>query len=485
MKNIFLSFCLLVCAIVNAQVNLKVELAPQFAGPYNGRLYVYTLKDTSRQFNERTMAEEPAFYLPVNNWQAGQTINFKSGATPSHAAIDSLGTGFYKLVAILDTNTSERANSAPGNLYSRVEGLLHITAPGQGEGQVTLSNAFQERQFRETPFVKEIRFRSGLLSDFRKKPIFIKAAIVFPASYVADSARRYPVVFIIPGWGGTHHQGAISGNQQLYGMDLGKDKIYIYLNPESQTPWGLHAFIDSRVNGPWGKALVSEFIPYLEQHFNVTRDSRQRFLTGQSSGGYGAVWLALNYPASFGGCWATSPDPLDFSSFTGVDLYKDKNYYKNANGEERGINRVNGIFQQTLRGARQAELFAGDGGQQQSFEAAFGVPGKDGRPKDLFDPQTGRIYPQVVKEWQPYDLGLLVKTQWSRIKKSGVGKITIYAGAKDNYLLNESVLAFEQKAKAAGADIRVVILADADHFQVRTRELSTTIQQEIDKLISQ
>jgi S-formylglutathione hydrolase FrmB len=485
MKNIFLFFFLPVCSIVNAQVNLKVELAPQFAGPYNGRLYVYTLKDTSGQFNERTMAEEPAFYLPVKNWQAGQTINFKSGTTPSHTAIDSLGKGVYKLIAILDTNTNERANSAPGNLYSRVEGLLQVSAPGRGEGLVTLSNVFQERQFRETPLAKEISFQSGLLSEFRKKPIFIKAAIVFPASYAADSARRYPVVFIIPGWGGTHHHGAISGNQQLYGMDLGKDKIYIYLNPETQTPWGLHAFVDSRVNGPWGKALVSEFIPYLEQHFNVTRNPRQRFLMGQSSGGYGAVWLALNYPASFGGCWATSPDPLDFSSFTGVDLYKDKNYYTSAKGEERGINRVNGVFQQTLRQARQAELFAGDGGQQQSFEAAFGLPGKDGRPKDLFDPRTGTIDQQVVKEWQPYDLALLVKTQWPRIKKDGVGKITIYAGGRDNYRLNESVLAFEQKAIAAGADIRVVILADANHFQVRTRELSTTIQQEIDNLISQ
>jgi len=144
MKNIFLFFFLPVCSIVNAQVNLKVELAPQFAGPYNGRLYVYTLKDTSGQFNERTMAEEPAFYLPVKNWQAGQTINFKSGATPSHVAIDSLGKGVYKLIAILDTNANERANSAPGNLYSRVEGLLQVSAPGQGEGLVTLSNVFQE-----------------------------------------------------------------------------------------------------------------------------------------------------------------------------------------------------------------------------------------------------------------------------------------------------------------------------------------------------
>jgi S-formylglutathione hydrolase FrmB len=483
MRNFIAILLLSLSSPLFGQVNLKVTLAPEFTGPYTGRLYVYTLKDTSQQFNERTMAAEPAFYTPVKNWRAGEVVNFSTGAVPSQRDINFLDKGVYKLVAILDTNTSERAQSAPGNLYSRVEGMLNITEPGHGEGAVTLSNAFQQRAFRETPSAKEISFPSPLLSEFRKKTIFIKAAIVLPRSYYTDSSRLYPTVFIIPGWGGTHHHGAITGNQQLYGMDLGEEKIYIYLNPENQTPWGLHAFVDSRVNGPWGQALVTEFIPYLEKKFRVRQDPRQRFLTGQSSGGYGAVWLALNYPASFGGCWATSPDPLDFSSFTGVDLYRDENYYVDPKGEERGINKVDGIFRQTLRQARQAELFSGDGGQQQSFEAEFGVPGKDGRPKELFDPHTGKIDRRVVEDWQPYDLGLLVQSQWPRIKKAGVGIITVYAGANDNYLLNESVLAFEKKAKAAGADIRIVILDGADHFHVRTRELSSKIQQEMDSLI--
>ncbi|WP_341835527.1 alpha/beta hydrolase-fold protein [Chitinophaga pollutisoli] len=404
-------------------------------------------------------------------------------ATASHQALAALTPGVYKLVAILDTNTSERGNGAPGNLYSRQEGLLRISATGTGEGEVTLNTAFPPRVFRETDLVKEVQFRSKRLSEFRGTDIFLKAAVILPASYAANLARRYPVVYIIPGWGGTHYHGANPRSQQQYGIGQGKDKIYVYLNPETQTPWGLHAFVDSRVNGPWGQALVQELMPWLRSEYRITEDPRKTFITGQSSGGYGAVWLALHYPASFAGCWATSPDPLDFSSFTGVNLYADTNYYADASGNERGINFVKGVPQQTLREARMAELFSGDGGQQQSFEAEFGVPGKQGRPIDLFDPQTGVIDRSVVKAWRPYDLGLYVQSNWKKIRKAGVGKITVYAGENDNYLLQESVAAFGAKAAKAGADIRVVLIPGADHFTVRSPELTREMQNEMDALI--
>ncbi len=172
-----------------------------------------------------------------------------------------------------------------------------------------------------------------------------------------------------------------------------------------------------------------------------------------------------------------------FLIFTGVNLYKDENYYRDAAGKERGFMRINGAFTQTQREARMAELFSGDGGQQQSFEAAFGVPGPDGRPKDLFDPRTGKIHKSVVETWRPYDLGLLVQQQWPAIKKAGVGRITIYAGTEDNFLLNESVAAFGQKAEAAGADIRIVLVPGADHFTVRNAEWARNLQAEIDALI--
>ena len=48
-------------------------------------------------------------------------------------------------------------------------------------------------------------------------------------------------------------------------MDFGKDLVRIILDPDCGT--GHHVFADSATNGPRGKALIEEFIPYLEKTF--------------------------------------------------------------------------------------------------------------------------------------------------------------------------------------------------------------------------
>lgn len=313
----------------------------------------------------------------------------------------------------------------------------------------------------------------------------MKAGIICPASYFMDTTRIFPVVYIIPGWGGTHFNALSKGARSAYGIGQGQDKVYVFLNPETQTPWGLHAFVDSRVNGPWGAALVNELMPFIASQFRVSKDPALTFITGQSSGGYGAVWLALHYPEKFGGCWATAPDPVDFSSFTGGDIYRDSNYYYDRLGRERGIFLANGTFKSTLRKARLTEELEGDGGQQQSFEAAFGLPGADGRPRQLFDASTGKMDRAVSRSWKQYDLAWYVCRHWNEIKKKRAGKIRIYVGADDNFRLDESVASFSEKIKTVGADIHCEIIPGADHFSVRSAALTAKIQQQMDAIIQE
>lgn len=479
MKGSLLLFSLLCVSFVHAQVTIRVDLATGFHGPYNGRLLVYTLRDTTKVFNDQTMQQEPAFRIEVRNWTGGQAQIVDRRSVPFMQPVDSLESGYYKLIAILDTNTIERGKGAEGNLYSRKEGILHVGPNGKGEGTITLNAMFKQREFRASSHVRELVLPSALLGKFRAAPVNMKAAVILPASYYADTSRRYPVVYIIPGWGGTHYHGAIEGNQRKYGIGQGKDKIYVYLNPESQTPYGLHAFVDSRVNGPWGAALVHELLPHVQRYY---RGTSQSFITGQSSGGYGALWLALHYPQYFSGCWATSPDPVDFSSFTGVDLYRDQNFYVDSAGRERGIYLLNGEWQTTLRKSYAVELFEGDGGQQQSFEAEFGMPGKNGRPQHLFDPASGIINQSIVSQWRQYDLALYVQTQWPRLRKWLSGRIHIYCGQYDNFRLNESVRAFARKAASVKAAIHIEEIPGADHFTVRDSALTCRIQAEMDAL---
>lgn len=332
--------------------------------------------------------------------------------------------------------------------------------------------------------VKEVVLKSRLLSRFRKKDIHIKAGVRLPASYYTAPNQQYPVVFVIPGWGGTHYDLMNQPPVQRYGMDVGKEKIYVYLNPETQSPFGLHAFVDSRVNGPWGKALVEELIPYLEQQYRIVKDPSQRFVMGQSTGGYASLWLQLNYPTAFGGCWSVSPDPVDFSAFLAMNLYeKNLNIYTLPDGSDRPFFLVDGKPLYTTHQMMEQEIVIGDGEQIQAFEAEFGLPDKNGRPRELFNRQTGKVNNAVAKSWEPYDMGLFIQKNWQSLASSLKGKVHIYAGANDNFFLNDAVMALAAKARSVNADVVAELIPNADHWSIWSTEFTKRVQAEIDARI--
>lgn len=465
---------------LKAQNQIHVKLGTGLNGPYTGRLIILTQADTAKRFGA-SQEDAPAFAINVKNWVHGQDIVVNSTSDFYGRPLDSLK-GYYKLVAILDTNTKERDKSAPGNLYTRAEVVAHFDQSSKNSTPLTLTHVFQERKFNASDSVKEVVLLSKILSEFRKENIFMKAGIVLPSSYQTEKHKTYPVVYVIPGWGGTHHHAYNKGQHALYGVGKGEEKIFVFLNPETQTPYGLHAFIDSKVNGAWGRAFIEELIPYLEKTYSIRSSPNARFLTGQSSGGYGALWLSLHFPTHFAGCWATSPDPIDFSNFTGVNLYEDKNYYLNANGTERGIFIVNGKSTTTIEKMLKKELLEGDGGQQQSFEAAFGTKQLNGKPTVLFDRSTGVIDKKQVAQWKTYDLAQYLLSHQKRLEQTCRQKIRIYVGQNDNFLLQHSAIAFQQKTRHVKLDLKVDVVKAADHFNTRSL-VADQITKEIDELV--
>lgn len=405
-------------------------------------------------------------------------------ATAFSTPLTALKPGVYKIAGILDSDSQTRGTLNNGNYFSAAEARLEIHPDHQGSADLYLAKTF-ERQFSETENLKAVELKSDLLSAFHKKPVFIQAAIVLPEGYKADSSHRYPVVYAIPGWGGTHYDAQNPGRRARYGMTEGTPKIYVYLNPETQTPYGLHAFVDSRVNGPWGKALVEELLPYIRKNYKAALSAGQTFVIGQSSGGYAALWLPLHYPQAFGGSWAVSPDPVDFRNFVGVNLYEWRgNFYESAGGTERPFFLLKGKPMSTLRQTVQLETFEGDGGQFQSFEAAFGKPDALGRPRQIFNRKTGMLDPEVVRDWEPYDLSKYVRANWKKLQPwLGDQKLHVYAGENDNFFLNQSVVGFQQQAEAAGADIVVEVLPEADHFSIWSPAFTSRVQREIDAQI--
>lgn len=481
-KILFAALCFsLGYAQAQVKVNLKVSAA---AGkPYSGNFYLFTQSDTSKRIPNDPDPTQ-AFYV----WSVtgdSQTVSLNTGiATRAYLPKGTLKEGVYKVVGVLDMDKKERGLMNPGNYFAPNEYLLKVNTDGSGEVNIDLHRQIPERKLRQQELLKEVVFRSDLLTSFRKEAVYMKAAVRLPASYHKDSVRTYPVVFVIPGWGGTHFDVQGPMPVKRYGMDMGKEKIYVYLNPETQSPYGLHAFVDSRVNGPWGKALVEELIPYLQTQYRIDASPTQHFLIGQSTGGYGVLWLQLHYPDAFGGCWAVSPDPVDFSAFMGINLYEqDVNLFIDAAGKERGTFFVGGKPMLTIATMATMEAALGDGEQLQAFEAEFGVPDKQGRPRKLFDLTSGKVDSKTIKAWEEYDLAKYVVKQRKRLNNLVVDKVHVYAGNMDNFLLHEAVSAFGKKALAAGVSLKAELIPNADHWSIWSPAFTKRVQEEIDAKI--
>ncbi|RYZ20463.1 MAG: hypothetical protein EOO10_23220 [Chitinophagaceae bacterium] len=202
MKQLPFLLILLVSLKCFSQVRIHVHLDSAIQRTITGRIYVYTSSDTVKGVpNSPDVANpEPMFATNVKDWNPSKIVTLDDAADAFSTPLSKLKPGVYKVAGVVDGNPEERGSFNPGSYYSSKEARLEVSADGKGEAHLYL-NREPKRTFKENDSLKLVELKSGLLSAFRKKDIFIKAAIVLPENYWKDTSQIYPVVYIIPGWG--------------------------------------------------------------------------------------------------------------------------------------------------------------------------------------------------------------------------------------------------------------------------------------------
>ena len=490
-----LSFCVSICLAVTvctaAQAastpassgdwRLAVRFPPKTHGDaYTGRVYVFFSKRGGEpRRGPNWFRPEPFISKDVTNWKPGETLEFASGdksilAFPKtlHAA-DLAG---RHAQAVIRFNPIEReVGEGVGNGYSAV-----ATLPEAGSGkpwpELIVDKLVPPRTFTETASRKEFTVHSRLLSDFFGRDVAISAAVVLPASYETAKARRYPTIFTIPGFGGSHYQSR-GGRPPSSGP---KDVEFIRVLLDPSCPLGHDVFADSANNGPVGEALVSEFLPAFDQAFRTVADPRARFLTGHSSGGWSSLWLQVAYPESFGGTWSTSPDPVDFRDFQLIDIYSPgENMFLDHAGKERPLARMAGQVLVRYRNFSVMEDVLGPGGQLCSFEAVFSPRGRDGKPAQLWDRNTGAINADVAHAWEKYDIRLVLERNWPTLGPKLAGKLHVFMGDEDTFYLDGATKLLKKSLAQLGSDAVVEIHPGKDHMTLLGSELRERIRQEM------
>ena len=449
---------------------------------FSGRVYVILTK-TNREprFGPSWFRPETFVAQEVKDWQPGKTISFANANSDSLLSypkpLDQIDLAGFRAQAVVRFNPNERTiGTAPGNGYSQVIEFDADTDFSKVEAFV-VDKLVKRPKFRESKWCKLLQVRSELLSKFHQRDVLMKAAVILPASYFKAPDRRYPTIYTIPGFGGTHFNGMT--NQPVSENNENEvEFLRVLLDPSC--PLGHHVFADSVNNGPVGQALISELIPEFNRKFRSVSDPNARFLTGHSSGGWSSLWLQVTYPESFGGTWSTAPDPVDFRDFQRINLYRpNENMYVDGNDKERPLARNGGRVLLWYRGFAEMEWVLGPGGQLHSFEAVFSPRGKDGTPRLIWDRKTGVVNTDVAKTWEKYDIRLQLERNWKKLAPKLKGKLHVFMGDLDTFYLDGATVLLKESLEELGSDAVVEIHPGKNHSSLMTRQLRQRIRSEM------
>jgi hypothetical protein len=449
--------------------------------PFTGRVYVMLSRFSMTQppAGINWFKPEPFFALDVSDLQPGKSVTLKGDVLACPAPLAKLPRDTYYVTAVMDFDQRISFTANEGNGYSKPV-KLELDPKTSGVIKLTIDQIYHERKFKESDKVKVVDIESKLLSDFHGRPIRLRAAVILPKAYGESSARRFPTIYEIPGFGGDHSFAGFYANQSNPPITevAGIPMLYVVLDPLCRT--GHHVFADSDNNGPYGKALTTELIPHIEKEFLALAEPSARFVTGHSSGGWSSLWLQVTYPDFFGGTWSTAPDPVDFRDFQRINIYKPgTNMFKDEAGQDRPIARNGAKPFLFYKPFSDMEVVMGHGGQLGSFEAVFSERGSDGRPRKLWDRNSGAIDLQVAKSWERYDIRLVLERNWKTLGPKLGGKLHVYMGGNDTFYLDGATALLKEALAKLGGDAAVEIFPGKDHSTLMDKAIRERIAKEM------
>ncbi|MTI32279.1 alpha/beta hydrolase-fold protein [Xanthovirga aplysinae] len=478
MKKLISVFILLtiICLQVSAQ-KFKVSYSSELIQEdFTGNIILYLSKDNKSPKDIIVGLQlTPVYRIVADNLKAGEVALFDDHSISYPVELSNIERGEYYAQVVFDRNLGGQSiASSVGNIYS-IPVKVNLSKDFDHEYDLKADQIIEEVPFKGTEFLKELSVRSKLLSDFHKKEIFVNAAVSLPKEYYENPDAQYPVIFSIFGFGGSYKTHSGKGKYKF--THIGDSPvIVVYL--DGNCPEGHSTYANSDVNGPWGDALVKEFIPALNEKY---RTNNAMFLFGHSSGGWSSLWLQINYPKIFAGTWSSAPDQVDFRNYQNKNIYESKSMFYDEQGNLFSDFTIAGRFPiVSSKDFYRIEKVIYRGTQMNSFDAVFGGYDQKGNRIRLVNLPSGEINSNALPLWKRFDISLLLRENWDDLKDDLEGKIRVSIGESDNFHLQHSVHLLDNEMKKLIADIEFGYFP-GDHFTVFTKEYQKRGQEFLEK----
>ncbi|HNS67498.1 putative secreted protein [Mesotoga infera] len=459
--------------------------------PINGRVFVIVTKDSSSEPMYQTDVRGVPFWgKDVFEFTSDDLVSISSDdleVIGYPIKIEELPAGDYYVQAFLNVYTTfNRADGhtvlmhddtgdgqwfweSIGNAYS-VAKKTYIDPTNWGTIKLTLSKVIkpdyelepgmvlQQGNYKDTEWVKYVKIKSEVVSEFWGKDMYIGANVLLPKGYYDNPDVYYPVIYYQGHFPGSSAPVGFRVNNNVYKFWTSEGIAnFIAVSFRDATPYYDTSYsVDSVNSGPYGTAITEELIPYLESQFRMIPEKWARILAGGSTGGWEALAMKVFYPDIFGRTYVWYPDSVDFNYYQLINIYNDDNAYYSDFGwiktERPSARDTHGNIRFTVKQENYFEMAAGpsnrSGGQWSVWEATYGPVGVDGFPQPIWDQVTGEINKDVAEYWKEnYDLNYILQKNWEELGPKIAGDVHVAVGDMDNYYLNEAVYLLKNAMK--------------------------------------
>jgi S-formylglutathione hydrolase FrmB len=210
--------------------------------------------------------------------------------------------------------------------------------------------------------------------------------VYLPSGYAAHPKRRYPVLYLLHGYGGREN----TITERLASMQESGDRLsaaqgfsdVIVVTPSAFTLHKGSMYSSSPTTGDWEKFVAEDLVNYMDSHYRTLVTRQSRGLAGHSMGGYGALRIGMKRPDVFSALYAMSACCLA----------------ANANPRPDAMAPAEAI--KTREQAEEAAKAPGFGPSVNLASAAAWSPNPANPPLFLDLPvKDGRVRPEIVAKW--------------------------------------------------------------------------------------
>jgi enterochelin esterase family protein len=306
--------------------------------------------------------------------------------------------------------------------------------------------------------VEILEFSSRLLRNnplgdpsVRRTPVYL------PPSYPRG---RYPVHYVLSGFTGFGEM-LLSRGAWSESLPERLDRLIatrkmdeaIVVMPDCFTRYGGSQYLNSTATGPYEDYLVEELVPFMDRRYPTTG---RRSVLGKSSGGYGAMVLAMRHPELFHAVACHSGD-MYFEYCYVPDFPKALDTFRKYGGPERYL-RAWEKMPKRNRGDLHAAL---------NTWAMASCYSPRGRAVDLpFDLETGELKEAVWRRWKAWDPVEMLADHAKNLKR--LKMVFLDCGTRDQFALHHGARIFAGKARRLGLRVRFEEFDD-DHSSISYR----------------